>query len=225
MRQRTRRPATLAKQARRRIVILGPQGCGKGTQAKMIAEKLGIPHISTGDIFRDHIKNQTPLGKKVKEYTDTGRLVPDELTTQMVRERLQEANAAKGFILDGYPRNLAQAAALGTFTSVDIALEIHVSDALSVQRISGRRTCPQCGSVYHITLNPPMDADLCDKDRTTLVIREDDQPERIRHRLEVYHHQTEPIVEFYKKQGKHVRIDGEQPIEKVSEEIWENLVN
>lgn len=206
-----------------KLTILGPQGSGKGTQAQVIAEDFKIPHISTGDIFRENIKNETELGKKVKEYTDNGKLVPDEVTTEIVKDRLSRDDCKSGFLLDGYPRNLSQAKALDEFGGIDLAMEVHISDDESVKRISGRRTCPQCSKVYHMIYNPPKNDEKCDDDGEALVIRDDDKPEKIRKRLEIYHDQTEPIVAHYAEQDKHVKINGEQPIGKVTEDIKKAL--
>lgn len=206
-----------------KLTILGPQGSGKGTQAQVIAKNLKIPHISTGDIFRENIKNDTELGKKVREYTNNGRLVPDEITTEIVKDRLSRDDCKSGFLLDGFPRNLKQARALDKFAELDLAIEVYISDDESVKRISGRRTCPKCSKVYHMVFNPPKSGEFCDDDNESLVVRDDDKPEKIRKRLEIYHDQTEPIIAYYIEQDKHVKINGEQPIEKVTEDIEKAL--
>ena len=200
------------------IIILGPQGSGKGTQADMLEKELGIVKISTGDIFRKNIKEQTELGKQVKEILDAGQLVPDELTNKIVEDRLKQPDARSGFILDGFPRNLEQAKALDNMTEITHVLEVWISDEEAVRRIGGRRSC-SCGAVYHLVYNPPKDPEKCDKCGEKLFIRDDDKEEAIKKRLEIYHEQTEPIVEHYKEKGLHVKVDGMPPIAQVSESI------
>jgi len=205
-----------------RIIMLGPQGSGKGTQADMLTAKLGIPKISTGDIFRQNIKDGTELGQKVKAIIDEGKLVPDELTNDIMKNRIKEPDCANGFILDGYPRNLFQAEALDKVTQITHVLEVYIPDKESVKRISGRRSC-HCGRVYHLEYNPPKNDEVCDDCGEKLYIRDDDKPEAIQERLKIYHEQSEPLVEYYKEKGVHVRIDGLPPIEEVSKEIVEKL--
>lgn len=201
------------------LIILGPQGSGKGTQAQVIAQEMNIPHISTGDIFRDNIKNCTELGQKVKGYTNSGQLVPDEVTIEIVKDRLSKDDCNRGYLLDGFPRNIDQAMALDDFSNIDLAIEVDISDEESMKRIGGRRSCPKCGHVYHVLYKPPKNEGICDTDGETLIVRDDDKPEKIKERLAIYHSQTEPIVAFYIEQDKHVKIDGEQDIAKVTEDI------
>lgn len=205
-----------------RIILLGPQGCGKGTQAKKISEKYNLPHISTGDIFRYNIKNQTTLGKEALTYIDEGNLVPDSLTNKIVEDRLKDDDCKKGFVLDGYPRNIAQGKALMEMSDIDFAFNIDISDETTVRRLSGRRSCSK-GHVYHVEFNPSKEKGVCDVCGLELFQRDDDKPETIKKRLEIYHEETSPLIEFYKKKGKLVEVDGEQKIEKVFEEIIDVL--
>ncbi|MFO8016744.1 MAG: adenylate kinase [Candidatus Woesearchaeota archaeon] len=201
-----------------RIVLIGPQGSGKGTQAELLKEKLGVPHISTGDMFRENIKEQTELGKKAKEIIDAGRLVPDELTTEMVRERLSRDDCGDGFILDGYPRNLSQAEALDGFAGISHAIEIHVPDEVSVKRLSSRRQCRNCGAIYGLNRQPEKEG-VCDKCGGELYQRDDDKPEAIEERLAVYHRDTEPVIDLYMKKGILLRIDGDQTVDRIFNDI------
>lgn len=206
------------------FIIFGPQGSGKGTQAEILADKLNIPHISTGDIFRENIKNQTELGKKAKEYIDQGKLVPDDLTIELIKNRLNQADCLQGFILDGYPRTIPQAEALDRIIMIDkVVMEVWISDEESVKRLSGRRTCSKCGAVYHLVFNSPQKENKCDKCGSGLIIREDDKEEVIKKRLTEYHQQTEPLKEYYRKQGKLLTIDGMPPIPEVTREILKKL--
>ena len=204
------------------IIMLGPQGSGKGTQADMLSAKLSIPKISTGDIFRQNIKEGTELGQKVKAIIDEGHLVPDELTNDLMKNRIQMPDCVNGFILDGYPRNLFQAEALDKVTQITHVLEVYIPDEESVKRIGGRRSC-HCGRVYHLEYNPPKNDEVCDDCGEKLYIRDDDKPEAIKERLKIYHEQSEPLVEYYKEKGVHLRIDGLPAIEEVSGEILEKL--
>ncbi|MCF7861854.1 adenylate kinase [Candidatus Woesearchaeota archaeon] len=204
-----------------KIVMLGPQGSGKGTQAAKIAEKLNLPHISTGDIFRENIKNQTELGKLAQEYTNLGKLVPDEVTNKMIADRLSKEK--KGFILDGYPRNSKQAKALEEMTHIDYVINIEISDNESVRRISGRRTCESCGEVFHTIFKKPKNEGVCDKCKGKLLQRDDDNEEVVRKRLEIYHEMTKPLVDFYRNEDVLIEINGEQPIMKVFKDIVMNL--
>lgn len=189
--------------AKYRLMMLGPPGAGKGTQAKNLAEALQIPHISTGDMLRDARRKGTELGKKAEEYMNAGALVPDEVVIGIVHERLQEDDAEKGFILDGFPRTLPQAEALGEMgVELDRVLNIVVSDDEVVSRLSGRLSCPNCGAVYHRDANPPAKEDVCDNcGHQGLVQREDDRPEVVKARLTTYHKQTAPLVEYYRTKG------------------------
>jgi adenylate kinase len=189
-----------------RLILVGPPGAGKGTQAVHIAEHFGIPHISTGDIFRANLKEGTPLGLKAKEYMDAGNLVPDEVTNEMVKDRLTHDDVANGFLLDGYPRNVVQAGVLRAYlaeksTPLDAVLELSVEDSEIIARLSGRRTCKECSASYHIQFNKPQVDGKCDKCGGELIQREDDKESVIKHRLDVYAEQTAPIVSFYREEG------------------------
>lgn len=211
-----------------KIVMLGAPGAGKGTQARMISEKYGIPQISTGDIFRANIRNQTELGKKAKSYMDQGLLVPDELTLDLVVDRLAQDDCSNGYILDGFPRTIPQAEAL-TFalksqkTKIDFAIDVEVPDDNIVQRMSGRRACPGCGATYHIRYNPPVSDNICDECGTELIQREDDKAETVQKRLDVYHKKTQPLIEYYREQGCMYSVDGTRPMEDVFEDICKIL--
>jgi len=201
-----------------KIIIFGPQGSGKGTQAELIARRHGLPYISTGDIFRYHLKNQTSLGNKVVEYINNGNLVPDELTNEIVQDRINQPDCESGYVLDGYPRNKAQQEFLADITAVDHAIVIELDDEEAVKRLAGRLAC-KCGLSYHTEFNPPTTKDKCDKCAGGLFKREDDKPEAIKQRLAIYHDETEAIFDFYDKQGKIFKVDGNQGIEDVYQEI------
>lgn len=203
-----------------KIVMLGAPGAGKGTQAKMIASKYEIPHISTGDIFRSNIKNGTELGKRAKEYMDQGLLVPDELTVDLVIDRLGQEDCQKGYILDGFPRTIPQAEALDAALTkrgekMDFAVNVDVPDENIVNRMSGRRACAKCGATYHIVYNPSSKGDICDACGDTLILRDDDKPETVQKRLSVYHDQTQPLIEYYSLQGILKTVDGTQDMNDV----------
>lgn len=205
-----------------RIVLVGPPGAGKGTQAQFIASHLSIPKISTGDIFRENVARQTRLGREAKAYMDAGDLVPDEVTVGMVRSRLAEEDAADGFLLDGFPRNVPQAEALKkilaeTDQKLDLVLELVVDDDEVVRRLSGRRTCRRCEHVWHLDFDPPSRESVCDHCGGELFQRDDDREETIRHRLEVYQEQTAPLVSFYADEGILVGIDATGTVEDVTE--------
>lgn len=207
-----------------RIVMLGAPGAGKGTQAIRIAGKYGIPHVSTGDIFRANIKNQTALGKKAKAYMDQGQLVPDSLTIEIVEDRLQQDDCRGGYVLDGFPRTIPQAEALTEVLAkageaIDYAIDIEVPDEAIVTRMSGRRSCPGCGATYHVLHNAPKHADICDECGTALARRADDEPETVQRRLFVYHEETQPMIDYYQKQGVLYEIDGTQDMNQVFEDI------
>lgn len=211
-----------------RLVILGPPGAGKGTQATSIVEEFGITHISTGDIFRENIKNNTELGAKAKSYMDKGQLVPDELVNEIVVDRLARDDVQKGFLLDGFPRTVNQAVALDAAlenmgTKLDRVINIIVDGNLLIDRACGRRVCPTCGATYHISNNPPKEAGICDLDGATLIQREDDVEETVKTRIEVYENQTSPLIDYYKAQGLLLDIDGAKDIESVWASIKEGL--
>ena len=207
-----------------KIIMLGAPGAGKGTQAKMIAEKCGIPHISTGDIFRANIKQGTELGKKAKEFMDKGLLVPDELTCDLVVDRIQKDDCAGGFILDGFPRTIRQAEVLeealtGLGQKVDVAMDIVVPDENIVERMAGRRSCVGCGATYHVVFNPTKTEGICDVCGEKLILRDDDKPETVQKRLAVYHEQTKPLEDFYAARGVLKEVDGTQSMDKVFADI------
>jgi len=204
-----------------RIVLVGPPGAGKGTQAQFIASHLAIPKISTGDIFRHNVSHGTTLGRQARGYMGRGDLVPDEITIAMVRDRLSEDDAQEGFLLDGFPRNVPQAETLEKMlseweTRLDIVLELVVDDDEVVRRLSGRRTCHQCGRVWHVLFDPPARDDTCDDDGSELFQRDDDREETIRHRLEVYQDQTAPLIAYYADQGILLGLDATGPVEEVT---------
>lgn len=203
-----------------KIIMLGAPGAGKGTQAKRIAEKYTIPHISTGDIFRANIKNGTELGKKAKEYMDQGLLVPDELTCDLVMDRIQQDDCKNGFVLDGFPRTIPQAEALDEALNkigqkMDYAIDVDVPDENIVNRMGGRRACLSCGATYHVEFNPTKAEGICDACGAQTVLRDDDKPETVQKRLTVYHDQTQPLIDYYKNQGILKSVDGTQPMEAV----------
>lgn len=196
-----------------KIIMLGAPGAGKGTQAKKIAEKYAIPHISTGDIFRANIKNGTELGKKAKAYMDQGLLVPDELTCDLVVDRINQEDCRNGYILDGFPRTIPQAKALTAAlekmgTKIDYAIDVDVPDSNIVNRMGGRRACVGCGATYHIVFNAPKKEAICDVCGEKLILRDDDKPETVQKRLTVYHEQTQPLIEYYKDTGVLRTVDG-----------------
>lgn len=203
-----------------KIIMLGAPGAGKGTQAKQIADKYSIPHISTGDIFRANIKNGTELGKKAKEYMDQGALVPDELTCDLVMDRIQQDDCKNGFVLDGFPRTIPQAEALDAALvkineKMDFAIDVDVPDENIVNRMGGRRACLNCGATYHVVSIPTKVEGICDRCGSEVVLRDDDKPETVQKRLTVYHEQTQPLIDYYNKQGILKTVDGTQPMEDV----------
>ena len=203
-----------------KIIMLGAPGAGKGTQAKRIAEKYGIPHISTGDIFRANIKNQTELGMKAKGYMDQGMLVPDELTLELIMDRFTNDDCKNGYVLDGFPRTIPQAEALTKALAdkqdaVDYAVNVDVPDEAIVSRMSGRRACLACGGTYHIKFNPTKVEGICDACGGELVLRADDKPETVQKRLDVYHEQTQPLIDYYQAQNILKEVDGTLPMEDV----------
>ena len=203
-----------------KIIMLGAPGAGKGTQAKKIAEKYGIPHISTGDIFRANIMNQTELGMKAKGYMDQGMLVPDELTLELIMDRFTNDDCKNGYVLDGFPRTIPQAEALTKALAdkqdaVDYAINVDVPDEAIVTRMSGRRACLACGGTYHIKFNPTKVEGICDACGGELVLRNDDKPETVQKRLDVYHEQTQPLIDYYQTQNILKEVDGTLPLEDV----------
>lgn len=211
-----------------KIVMLGAPGAGKGTQADKIAEKYNIPHISTGDIFRSNIKAGTELGKKAKSFIDQGLLVPDEVTIGMLLDRIHEADCENGYILDGFPRTIPQAESLTAALeengeAIDFALDVEVPDANIVNRMAGRRACLKCGATYHTEFAAPKKEGICDKCGSELVLRDDDKPETVQKRLEVYHGQTHPLIDYYKKKGVLHAIDGTLSMETVFKNIVDIL--
>ena len=211
-----------------KIIMLGAPGAGKGTQAKKIAAKYQIPHVSTGDIFRANIKNGTELGMKAKSYMDAGGLVPDEITIRMLLDRIHEADCANGYVLDGFPRTIPQAESLtraleSMGESIDYAINVDVPDENIVSRMSGRRACLNCGATYHVVFNAPKTEGVCDVCGDKLVLRDDDKPETVQKRLDVYHDQTQPLIDYYKKAGVRVEVDGTQDMDAVFQAIVEIL--
>lgn len=211
-----------------KIIMLGAPGAGKGTQAKQIADKYSIPHISTGDIFRANLKEGTELGKKAKEYMDQGLLVPDELTCDLVMDRIGQEDCKNGFVLDGFPRTIPQAEALDAALKkigqkMDYAIDVDVPDDNIINRMSGRRACLNCGATYHIVSIPTKVEGVCDRCGSQVVLRDDDQPETVKKRLEVYHVQTQPLIDYYKTQDILKTVDGTQPMEQVFDAIVEIL--
>ena len=207
-----------------KIIMLGAPGAGKGTQAKLIAEKYGVPHISTGDIFRANIKNGTELGKEAKEYMDKGLLVPDELTVRLLLDRVAQDDCKNGYVLDGFPRTIPQAEVLDKELiklgdSVDFAVDVDVPDENIIRRMSGRRACLNCGATYHIVNIPPKKEGICDVCGSELVLRDDDQPETVKNRLKVSHEQTQPLIEYYTGKGVLRTVDGTLPMEEVFDAI------
>ena len=207
-----------------KIIMLGAPGAGKGTQAKMIAEKYGVPHISTGDIFRANIKNQTELGMEAKKYMDEGKLVPDELTVKILLDRVAKEDCANGYVLDGFPRTIPQAEVLTEALeklndAVDYAIDVDVPDENIVKRMSGRRACLTCGATYHIVHIPPKTENICDKCGSELILRDDDKPETVLNRLKVYHDQTQPLIDYYTQKGILRTVDGTKDMKDVFEDI------
>lgn len=210
------------------IILLGPPGAGKGTQAKLISEKYSIPHISTGDIFRKNISEKTPLGVKAKSYMDKGQLVPDELTIDLVKDRLQQEDCKNGFLLDGFPRTAAQAEALDKFLyednqSINSALLIDVPQEYILERMTGRRVCNSCGASYHIKFNPSKVEKKCDVCGSQLIQRKDDSEETVKERLDVYSKQTQPLIQYYSDKEVLSTIDGTREIKEVFENISDIL--
>ncbi len=202
-----------------RIVILGPQGSGKGTQAELLAKRLGIPAISMGALWRDEIERGTDLGKTAKSYLDQGKLAPSELTNQLMVARIAQNDCASGFVIDGYPRDQVQFAASENFLNLSHVIELEISDEVSLRRLGGRRVCSKCGTNYHVDFKPPKREGICDVEGARLEIRHDDTPDAIRTRLAIYHKETEPILKVYSQKGIVHRVNGESSISSVHEEI------
>ena len=210
------------------LILLGPPGAGKGTQAVKIVEKYNIPHISTGDIFRENIKKGTELGKKAKEYMDKGELVPDDLVCEIATSRLLEDDCKNGFLLDGFPRTVYQAEKLDEFLEkhgkkIDKVLDIAVEKEELMTRLIGRRVCKACGATYHVVFNPTKVEGKCDVCGESLILRDDDKPETVKKRLDVYHTQTQPLIDFYTERKVLVEVDGTQSMDKVFEDIMKIL--
>lgn len=207
-----------------KIIMLGAPGAGKGTQAKKIAAKYSIPHISTGDIFRANIKNGTELGLKAKSYMDAGGLVPDEIAIGMLLDRIHQADCENGYVLDGFPRTIPQAESLTEALkkngeAIDFAVNVDVPDENIINRMSGRRACLNCGATYHIVYNAPKTENVCDTCGQELVLRDDDKPETVKKRLDVYHDQTQPLIDYYKNEGVLAEVDGTLDMEDVFQAI------
>ena len=206
------------------LILLGAPGAGKGTQAELLVEKLGIPAISTGNMLREAMRNGTDLGKQAKQYMEAGELVPDELILGIVAERVSQSDCANGFILDGVPRTLAQAEALDAKgVRIDHVVSIEIDDEVIEGRMTGRRVCGKCGASYHVTANPPKTDGICDQCGSELVIRKDDAPETVRKRLVVYHESTEVLKDYYAKSGKLRIVNGNQPIEQANQDILDAI--
>jgi adenylate kinase len=208
----------------RYVVLLGPPASGKGTQAAMLREALNLPHVASGDLFRENLKNETELGKKARVYMDRGELVPDDVTIGMVMDRLRRPDCAGGALLDGFPRTIAQAEALERALAekgqrISLVPNITVPDEVLVERVSGRRLCRTCGESYHVIFNPPKQPGVCDNDGGELYQRDDDQPETVRQRLSVYWEQTSPLIGYYRDQGVLVEVDGDQSIDSVAADL------
>ena len=207
-----------------KIIMLGAPGAGKGSQASRIAKEYQLPHISTGDIFRANLKEETELGKRAKSFMDKGELVPDDITIAMLLDRLHKEDCKNGYILDGFPRTIPQAEALKEALAkkdekIDLALDVEASDELIIKRMAGRRTCPACGAIYHIVTLPPKTEGICDRCGADLIQRKDDNEETVKNRLKIYHEVTEPLISYYKKEGILEEIDGAEELDKVFEKV------
>jgi adenylate kinase len=213
-----------------KIILLGPPGAGKGTQAKSISNKYSIPHISTGDIFRKNISENTPLGIQAKYFIDKGQLVPDDVTINMVKDRISQNDCNEGYLLDGFPRTVAQAEALDSFLEniddeLDTALAIEVPNEFILERMTGRRVCPSCGASYHVKFNPPTDGEKCDLCGTDVIQRKDDTVETVNERLNVYERETQPLIDYYSRNNKLSTVDGTKAISEVFRGICNILEN
>ncbi|MCD8089963.1 MAG: adenylate kinase [Clostridiales bacterium] len=207
-----------------KLVLIGCPGAGKGTQAKVLSRHFGIAHISTGDLLREQVKSGTPLGLKLKSIMESGGLVSDDIVSELLAERIKADDCKKGYILDGYPRNVSQAEGLTAIVGeLDRVIDIEVPDELIIERMSGRRSCGGCGAMYHTKYNPPKSEGVCDSCGGKLITRSDDKAETVKHRLEVYHSQTAPVIDFYNKKGIVSEIDGSRSIDDISKELIELL--
>lgn len=211
-----------------KLILLGGPGVGKGTQARLLNEKFNLPHISTGEIFRKNIENDTPLGIEANKYIGKGMLVSDELTVNLVASRIAEEDCKNGYILDGFPRTIPQAEALNkklasSGDKIDMVINIEVEDENIVKRMSGRRFCSKCGATYHLEYIPPKKEGICDVCGSQIVLRDDDKPETVRNRLTVYHKQTEPLIDYYRQNQMLVSVDGSRPVETIHKEIVEYI--
>ena len=207
-----------------KIIMLGAPGAGKGSQASRIAKEYQLPHISTGDIFRANLKEETELGKRAKSFMDKGELVPDDITIAMLLDRIHKEDCKNGYILDGFPRTIPQAEALKEALAkkdekIDLALDVEASDELIIKRMAGRRTCPACGAIYNIVTLPPKTEGICDRCGADLIQRKDDNEETVKNRLKIYHEVTEPLISYYKKEGILEEIDGAEELDKVFEKV------
>jgi adenylate kinase len=210
------------------IVLLGPPGAGKGTQAKRLSGKLDVPHVSSGDIFRENLKEGTKLGRKAEEYLDRGLLVPDDITVAMIRARLERGDCVDGAILDGFPRTVPQAEALDQILAdqgedLDGVIYIHLPEQVAIERLSGRRLCRAEGHLYHVTFNPPVEPGVCDVDGSALYQREDDKAETVAERIRVYRKQTAPLIAYYRQRDKLAEVDGDRPIDEVTNTVVDVL--
>ncbi|HLW61505.1 MAG TPA: adenylate kinase [bacterium] len=208
------------------LVFMGPPGAGKGTQAALFHDRYGLPHVSTGDMFRAAVRDQTEVGQRAREYMQRGDLVPDDTVDEIVRIRLNESDCSGGFILDGYPRTLPQAESLDALLaerheSLDAVVSFEIRDEVLLRRLTGRRVCPRCGSIYHVDHKPPRDPGHCDLDGAALVQRKDDAPDTVLHRIQVFRQWTAPLVDYYRNRGLFLAVDAERPVGTVHEEILE----
>ena len=208
-----------------KLVIFGPPSAGKGTQAQKLSKKYSVPQVATGDLLRKAVADKTPLGLKIKSYLDQGKLGPDEVIVQLIKERVAKPDCKNGFLLDGFPRTMGQAKELERMTDIDLVLSIVVDFDALVERAVGRRTCPKCSAVYHIKFNPPMNEGVCEKCGSRLIQRDDDKEETVRNRLKIYQEQTAPLIEYYRKKGKLVDIDGSGGIDAVYSQMVKAISN
>jgi len=207
-----------------KIIMLGPQGSGKGTQAELLAKKLNIPNISIGQLLRNEIEKKTETGKQAQKYMNKGQLVSNSIAHKLAKNRITQPDCENGFIFDGFPRILIQAKFIETVTNITHVILVDISDEEAIDRLTGRRTCPKCGKIYHIKFNAPKKEGICDKCAEKLEIREDDTEQAIRKRLKIYHAETEEVVEYYKEKNILIEINGEQSIEKVKQDIFSSVI-